>query len=96
MRRLFVLALALVGCALSACNGNACNGNASPVISLRNPFQIDREPATVAGERARIRYAPVMEVPAWQAIQAPNACGPAFTPGGGGSGVPESVPAVRR
>lgn len=104
MRRLF-LALALVALALpmislAACNSGGCNANALPTVTLRPPLLIDHEAPTVAGERMRVQYAPVYAAPSWQAIQSPNSCAPAYTvpgcSGGGGTGAPESIPAVRR
>ena len=88
----------MVGCA------SGCNAAASPTFTLRNPFLIDREVPTVAGERLRyVPQPPVLAQPSWSAVQgpaitAPNVCTPpAYTnPCGPNGEPPQSVPALRR
>ncbi len=65
---LALLALVLVA-PLAGCQ---CDSG-SPTITVRNPFQIDREVPTVAGERLRQRTVTVMEAPSWQAAPQPAA-----------------------
>jgi hypothetical protein len=99
---LMVLALVALALPLAGCAGG-CNTGA-PTLTLRNPFLLDREAATVAGER--LRYVPqpaVLAAPSWSAVQgptyvAPNVCTPpAYTvPNPCEPTVPEGVPAIRR
>lgn len=105
-----VLVCAAVLLPLAGCSGaSGCNAAAAPTITLRNPFLIDREVPTVAGERLRyVPQPPVLAAPSWSAIQAPaytapSSCGPssctppAYTnPCGPNGEPPQSVPALRR
>lgn len=101
-----VLVCAAVLLPLAGCSGaSGCNAAAAPTITLRNPFLIDREVPTVAGERLRyVPQPPVLAAPSWSAIQAPaytapSSCAPppAYTnPCSPGGDPPQSVPALRR
>ena len=74
MKRLFVLAACLVGVSLSACSG--CNERGQPVVSLRNPFLIDREAETVSTGRARVRYVREVEEPSAARFMRVDPCAP--------------------
>lgn len=107
MKRFLSCLLVLLVCAavipLAACAGG-CNAAGAPTLTLRNPFLVDREAPTVAGER--LRYVPqpaVLAAPSWSAVQgpaytAPNVCTPpAYTnPCSPNGDPPQSIPAVRR